>query len=123
VKQAVVLIAVAALLAGCGPQHTQPPPEPKLPRALAHSWSGEANQIAVALAAGEACLAQRRAERLLGDVVAAINAHRVPQALLEQLTSFVNALPAQIACASPSGSSNAEAAARNLAAWLSEHSR
>ena len=122
-KRAVALVAVAALLAGCGgSHHSQPPPEPKLPRALAQSWSRGANAVASALEANKACLAQQRAERLLGDVVAAINAKRVPHALLEQLTSLVNALPAQITCGSKE-SADAEADAHKLAAWLLRHSR
>jgi hypothetical protein len=127
VTRAAALVAAAALLAGCGSHHAPPRPEPKLPRALAHSWSREANAVADALTAHKACLAQQRSERLLGDVVAAINAGRVPHALLEQLTSLVNALPAQISCRPPQGSvqpgSNAEADAHNLAAWLLDHSR
>ena len=124
-KRAVALSAVAALIAGCGSHHTQPPPEPKLPRALAHSWSRDANAVASALVADNACVAQQRAERLLGEVVAAINARRVPHALLEQLTSLVNALPAQIACTPPKGSAQPTAVmdAHELAAWLLAHSR
>lgn len=120
-----MLVAVSAVLAGCGSQHTQAPPEPKLPRALAHAWSREARAVAAALQADKACLAQGRAERLLGDVVAAINAGRVPHGLLEQLTSLVNALPAQISCTPPNGKAGAtaEADANELAAWLLDHSR
>jgi len=129
VKRGVALVAAAALLAGCGgSHHAQPPPQPRLPRALAHSWNREANAIAVALAAKEACAAKQRAERLLGDVVAAINAGRVPHALLEQLTSLVNALPAQIRCPATKQATvqvgpNAEADAHSLSAWLLRHSR
>ena len=126
-KRAIALAAAVTLLAGCGSHRAQPPPEPKLPRALAHSWSREAKAVAAALGADRACLARQRAERLLGDVVAAINAGRVPHALLEQLTSLVNALPAQIACTPPKGSqqpgATGEADAHNLAAWLLRHSR
>jgi hypothetical protein len=125
VTRALALVAAAALLAGCGSHRTQPPPEPKLPHALAHAWSREASAVAAALVKSKACLAQQRAEGLLANVVAAINAGRVPRALLEQLTSLVNALPAQIACTPPNGraQTNAEADARNLAAWLLSHSR
>jgi hypothetical protein len=118
------LVAAGAVLAGCGSHHAQAPPEPKLPRALAHAWSREARSVAAALTAKDACLAQQRAERLLGSVVAAINAKQVPRALLEQLTSLVNALPAQISCPpSKQPSSTAEANANELAAWLLDHSR
>ncbi|HEX6789569.1 MAG TPA: hypothetical protein VF091_10035 [Gaiellaceae bacterium] len=120
-KRAVALAALALLLAGCGSHHTKPTPEPKLPRALAHAWSREADAVAAALAAGKPCLGQQRARRLLRDVVAAINARRVPQALLEQLTSRVNALPAQITCGPTE--ERAQPDAHRLAAWLVQHSR
>jgi hypothetical protein len=125
VRRAVALVALSAALAGCGSRHTEPAPEPKLPRALAHSWSREASSVAAELSAGRACPARQQAERLLGDVVAAINAGRVPHALLEHLTSLVNALPAQIVCTAPKGSAgqSAEANANALAAWLLAHSR
>jgi hypothetical protein len=119
-----VIVVLCTALAGCGSHHAQPPPQPKLPRALAHSWSRQASSVAAALSAGKACPAQQQAERLLGDVVAAINAGRVPHALLEHLTSLVNALPAQIACTPLKGSAgqSAEADANDLAAWLLAHS-
>ncbi len=121
-RRAVALLGLAVVLAGCGSHHAQPRPEPRLPRVLAQPWSREASAIAAALAAEKTCLAQRRAEQLLGDVVAAINAGRVPPALLERLTSSVNALPAQIACPGNARPA-AEANAHKLAAWLLAHSR
>ena len=125
--RAALVVAAVALLAGCGDaHHAQAPPAPRLPRALAHSWSREAYAVAAALAANDGCAAERRAGRLLAEVIAAINAGRVPRPLLEPLTSAVNALPAQITC-TPSKPGRlrpgAEAEARNLGAWLLRYSR
>jgi hypothetical protein len=39
--------------------------------------------------------------RLRGSVIAAVNARKVPAALLEPLTSAVNSLPGRIMCAPP----------------------
>jgi hypothetical protein len=57
--------------------------------------------VAAALAANDGCAAEQRAARLRTEVIEAINAGRVPQRLLEPLTSAVNALPARITCAPP----------------------
>jgi hypothetical protein len=103
VKRALVFVALAAALAGCGAKakHAQPPPQPRLPRALAQAWSREATGVATALAANDGCAAEHRAGQLRTEVIAAINAGRVPRALLEPLTSAVNALPARITCTPP----------------------
>ena len=127
-RRIVVLLGAASVLAGCGSHRAQAPPEPRLPRALAHSWSRQADAVAAALGAKNACGAEQRAERLLGEVVSAINAGRIPQALLEQLTSAANALLAQITCpsskqADAQANASAETGARNLAAWLLRYSR
>jgi hypothetical protein len=128
VKRIAALVVAAAVVAGCGGPHdaNPPPPQPRLPRALAHAWSRDADAIASALAAKDACGAKQRAERLLDQVVAAINAGRVPRALLERLTSSANALPAQITCPGSKQlqpGAHAEASARSLAGWLLSHSR
>jgi hypothetical protein len=128
VKRALALVAAAAVLAGCGgARHTKPaPPHPRLPRALARAWSREATAIASTLAAKDGCAAKQRAQRLLGEVVAAINAGRIPRALLEPLTSSVNSLPAQITCSASKRvrpGTQAEARARKLAGWLLRYSR
>jgi hypothetical protein len=82
------------LLAACGGGH-----DPKLPAGLAQLWRADAT-----------C---KRADELRASVIAAINAHRIPQALQEPLTSKVNALA--------SGSSDAQRA-DDLADWLAENS-
>ena len=92
--RAVVVAAAVMLLAACGGGH-----DPKLPAGLAQQWRADAT-----------CM---RADELRASVIAAINAHRIPQALQEPLTSKVNALA--------SGSCDAQRA-RDLADWLEENS-
>jgi hypothetical protein len=102
VRPALAGCAAAALLcAGCGGGGHSQPPQPRLPRALAAAWSREAAAIASALAAGDSCGAERQATRLRAQVIAAVNARRVPAALLEPLTSAVNSLPERITCTPP----------------------
>jgi hypothetical protein len=95
----VAAVAAVALLAGCGGSHSaKPPPQPRLPHALGQAWSREADAVAAALARNDGCAAEQQAGRLRAEVIAAVNAGRVPRALLEPLTSAVNALPARITC-------------------------
>jgi hypothetical protein len=91
-KRAVVVVVV--LLAACGGGH-----DPKLPADLTQQWRTDAT-----------C---KRADALRASVIAAINAHRIPQALQEPLTSKVNALV--------SGSCDAQRA-RDVADWLKKNS-
>jgi hypothetical protein len=87
------------LCAGCGGGRApKPAPPPHLPRALAQTWSREAQAVAAALDAGDACTARQRSQQLQREVIAAVNAERVPARLLEPLTSAVNALPERIVC-------------------------
>jgi hypothetical protein len=67
-----------------------------LPHALAHAWAQEADAVRSTLAAGDTCTARTLATRLQGEVVAAVNAHRIPQRLLEPLSSGVNDLVSRI---------------------------
>jgi hypothetical protein len=102
VRRAAVLVAVAATLAGCGSETTQrKPAQPKLPRALAHAWAEQATAIATSLAANNGCDAQTRVAALQQEMVAAVNAHRIPRRFLEPLSSGVNDLAAQITCTPP----------------------
>jgi hypothetical protein len=94
---------VVLVLAGCGSaahQRSAPPP-PKLPHALAQSWVKQADTVAAALAAGDGCAAQAAATRLRHEVIAAVNAGRIPQRLLEPLSSGVNDLASRITCTPP----------------------
>ena len=90
----VALLCVLAL-AGCGGV-----PKPKLPADLARQWRAAAIEC-------------RSPAKLRADVIAAINRHRVPDALQEPLTSKVNALA--------SGTCSPRRA-RELAEWLAENS-
>jgi hypothetical protein len=101
-----VLVAIATVLAGCGggSRRTQPPPAPRLPHALAQSWSREASAVAAALAVNDGCAAAQQAGQLRTQVIEAINSGRVPRPFLEPLTSAVNALPARITCTPPAPS-------------------
>jgi hypothetical protein len=102
VRRVAVVVVALVLLAGCGgSRRAGPPPSPRLPHALGHSWSRQANAVAAALAANDGCTAQQLARRLRAEVIEAINAGRIPQRLLEPLTSAVNALPARITCTPP----------------------
>jgi hypothetical protein len=98
-KRVALSIGVAAVLAGCGSQAAAPPPpQPKLPRALAQAWAQEANAIAASLAANNGCDARTRVAALQQEVLTAVNEHRIPRRLLEPLSSGVNDLAAQITC-------------------------
>ena len=85
-------IAACLLLAGCG---TKPaPPVPKLGHALGTRLAARAERVAALIAANDGCRAQAAAAALQSDYVAAVNAHRVPPALAENLGAAVNALAA-----------------------------
>jgi hypothetical protein len=99
-KRTLLLVVLVAAGCGSGTRHAAPP-APRLPRALAHDWARQANAVAAALAAGDGCTAHARASALQQDVVAAVNAHRVPRRFLEPLTSGVNELAARTACVPP----------------------
>jgi hypothetical protein len=103
-RGAAVLGVVALLAAGCGgtASRVRPPHSPpRLPHALAGRWRAEAEAVAAALAAGDGCLALRRAVALRTSVIAALNAHRVAPRLQEPLVGGVNDLAARIACTPP----------------------
>jgi hypothetical protein len=57
--------------------------------------------VAAALAAGDGCKARTAATQLQHEVIAAVNAHRIPQRLLEPLSSGVNGLASRITCTPP----------------------
>ena len=104
-RRGLVLVATGLALAGCGSEphgrSAPPPPPPKLPHALAQSWARQADTVAAALAAGNACAARTAAARLQHEVIAAVNAEQVPRRLLEPLSSGVNELASRITCSPP----------------------
>jgi hypothetical protein len=101
------LLLVVLVVAGCGGGAKQTA-GPQLPRTLAQRWA----QRADAIAAADPCAAHRRAATLRTDVILAVNKRKIPQSLLEPLTSKVNALAAHKACAP------VQREAQDLAAWL-----
>jgi hypothetical protein len=106
VKRAALLLVVLAV-AGCGGA-AKKTAGPQLPHALAQRWA----QRADAIAAAEPCAAHGGAAALRADVILAVNRHRIPQSLLEPLTSKVNALAAHKTC------TRFQSEAHDLAAWL-----
>jgi hypothetical protein len=108
-KRATTLLVVFAA-AGCG--GAAKPAGPPLPHALAQRWA----QRADAIAAAEPCAAHRQAVGLRANVILAVNKHKIPQHLLEPLTSKVNALAGHDACAPVMGE------AKDLAGWLRDSS-
>jgi hypothetical protein len=97
-----LLLAIVVGLAGCGggarQTRTQPPP-PKLPRALAQSWSTQADAVASALAAGDGCTALHDAEQLRAEV--AQTTRQIPARFRAPLTAAVGDLPGRITCTPP----------------------
>jgi hypothetical protein len=93
----------ALALAACGGGNRQEaPPPPRLPRVLAQQLATKAERVAALLAADDRCRATTEAADLRAQVIAAINAHRVPAAFLEPLSNASNELAARIgACAAP----------------------
>jgi hypothetical protein len=100
------LLLVVLAVAGCG--RSAKPAGPPLPRALAQQWAQQADAIATA----SPCAAHGQATTLRTDVILAVNRRKVPQRLLEPLTSKVNALAAHKPCAP------VQHEAQDLAAWL-----
>ena len=90
-----IVSLTACSLAGCG-HAKRAAPRPHLPRPLAQRLAREADAVHT----------RGGARRLQRDVIAAINAGRVPAALQEELQSRANAVAEQ-----PSR-------ARSFAAWL-----
>jgi hypothetical protein len=90
-----IVSLTACSLAGCGEAKRTVPP-PRLPPALAQQLAREAGAVHT----------RRAALRLQREVIAAINAGRVPAALQEELQSHANAVAER------------PIRARSFAAWL-----
>jgi hypothetical protein len=95
----VSLTGCSCALAGCGSSKHAAPPPPRLPHALALRLAREADAVA---------RTPKLAVRLQRDVIAAINARRVPGPLQEELQSRANAL----------ADTPTRSRARSFAAWL-----
>jgi hypothetical protein len=95
------LILVAAACGGSGTPARTPAPPPRLPHDVAQAFAQDADTVAADLAAGDACGAREHATALQEQLIAAVNAHRVPARLLEPLSSSVNDLVGRIVCTPP----------------------
>ena len=88
----------ALLLSGCGggSEPERVAPHPTLAAAVAERLATRSDRVAARLDAGDRCGALAQAAALRAEVTAAINARRIPLALLEPLSSSVNELVARI---------------------------
>jgi hypothetical protein len=93
------VLLLTAAVAGCG--GAKKPPQPTLPVALAEQLAGRSDKVAAALDAGDPCRALKEARRLRDEMVAAVNAGRVPSPFQEQLGSSVQDLVQRIQCVPP----------------------
>jgi hypothetical protein len=116
------LLLAVLVLAGCGGEATQDD-GPKLPRPLGQAWDRQADDAADALGDGDQCLAQRRLRQLQTDVIAAINAKRVPPGLQEELLGAVNDSAARVLCDRGATPPTAEQRIRQLAESISRWTR
>lgn len=98
----VAALAAAVCLAGCGSGPTpRAAPPPKLPAAVAAPLAARSDEVAQALAAGDACRAASLAQQLQQETLASINAGRVPAPFQEHLASAANDLVSRIRCIPP----------------------
>jgi hypothetical protein len=98
----IAALAAAVCLAGCGSSPTpRAAPPPKLPAAVAAPLAARSDEIAQALAAGDACRAASLAQQLQQETLASINAGRVPAPFQEHLASAANDLVSRIQCIPP----------------------
>lgn len=86
------------LLSGCGGggEPGRVAPRPRLAATVAERLAAKSDKVAALLDAGDRCGALVQATALRAEVTAAINAHRVPLALLEPLSSSANELVTRI---------------------------
>lgn len=69
-RRIVFLLCLLVVAAGCGGGARRTATQSRLPRDLAHSWARQADAVAQAVAAGDACRANGLALRLQSDVIA-----------------------------------------------------
>jgi hypothetical protein len=104
-------VCSVVLLAGCGggsdntftttQQTTTTTSGPPIQGAVAEQLAGRSDEIAKQLDAGDTCGAAHTADRLRNELTAAINAGAIPALYLEDLSSSVNELQAQLQCNPP----------------------
>jgi hypothetical protein len=114
-RSAWLTVCSALALAGCGgsdntftttQQRTTTTSVPTIQRAVAQQLAGQSDEIARRLDAGDSCGAAHAADRLRNELTAAINAGSIPALYLEDLSSSVNELQAQLTCNPPAEEDN-----------------
>jgi hypothetical protein len=109
-RNAWLTVCSALVLAGCGgsdntftttQQRTTRASVPTIRSAVAEQLAGRSDEIARRLDAGDSCGAAHAADRLRNELTAAINAGSIPALYLEDLSSSVNELQAQLTCNPP----------------------
>lgn len=108
-RNAWLTVCSALVLAGCGggsdntftttqEQTTTRTSAPTIRTAVAQQLAGSSDEIAQLLDAGDTCGAAHAADRLRNELTAAINGGAIPGLYLEDLSSSVNELQAQLRC-------------------------
>jgi hypothetical protein len=114
-RSAWLTVCSALVLAGCGgsdntftttQQRTTTTSVPTIQSAVAEQLAGQSDEIATRLDAGDSCGAAHAADRLRNELTAAINAGSIPALYLEDLSSSVNELQAQLTCNPPAEEDN-----------------
>jgi outer membrane murein-binding lipoprotein Lpp len=121
-RNAWLTVCSALVLAGCGgsdntftttQQRTTTTSVPTIQSAVAEQLAGQSDEIARRLDAGDPCGAAHAADRLRNELTAAINAGSIPALYLEDLSSSVNELQAQLACNPPAAEDNGKGKSRD----------
>ena len=92
------LLLAAAALAGCGGHPRRASAQPSLPRPLAQRLAAQSDDVAARLDVRDECGALAAARSLQQETIGAINAHSVPGALQEPLSSAAARVVARIRC-------------------------
>lgn len=111
-RSAWLTVCSVVLLAGCGggsdntftttrQRTTTTTSAPTIQSDVANQLAGRSDEIARQLDAGDTCGAAHTADRLRNELTAAINAGSIPALYLEDLSSSVNELQAQLQCSQP----------------------
>jgi bacterioferritin-associated ferredoxin len=121
-RNAWLTVCSALVLAGCGggsdntftttKQRTTTASVPTIQSAVAERLAGQSDEIAQRLGAGDTCGAAHAADRLRNELTAAINEGAIPPLYLEDLSSSVNELQAQLTCSPPAEEDNGKGKGR-----------
>jgi hypothetical protein len=101
--QPALIVAVAALAAGCGGARPAQAPTPVLPRSVARDLATRSDRVAASLATGDRCAAAGQAASLQQAAHGAVDSGRVPVVFRPRLLAAVDSLAASLpACPPPS---------------------